>query len=112
MDVTIVSSTMHLMFQVFFFSQLLVIFLQKSFQFIFFHNFTKVEIKSFEGPKSKPLFYFPSIKMMLGPSDAWSIRRLTQQPSVYIEDSRIFVTESLRLLTFIKTIQKTSIHNS
>ena len=31
---------------------------------------------------SNPLFYFQSIKIILGPSDAWLMRRSTQQPSV------------------------------
>ena len=31
---------------------------------------------------SNPLFYFQSIKIILGPSNAWSMRRSTQQPSV------------------------------
>ena len=29
-----------------------------------------------------PLFYFQSIIIILGPSDAWSMRRTTQQPSI------------------------------
>ena len=57
----------------YFFSQFLAKILCKN-PFIFFCNFTKIKIK--------PLFYFQSIKMILGPSDAWSMRRLTQQPSV------------------------------
>ena len=49
--------------------------LQKSFQFIyiFFHNFTKIRIMSFGCPKTQannPLFYFQSIKIILGPSEA------------------------------------------
>ena len=31
---------------------------------------------------SSPLFYFLSIKIILGPSDAWLMRRATQQPSI------------------------------
>ena len=47
---------------------------------IFFHNFLQNSLqKSFQ---SNPLFHFQSIKITLGPSDAWLMRRLTQQPSV------------------------------
>ena len=42
--------------------------------------------------KKKPLFYFRSIKIILGPSDAWSMRPLTQQPAYYIEDCLILDT--------------------
>ena len=55
----------------YFFHNFLQNFLQKSFQFIFF-------VFSFECPK----FYFQSIKIILGPSDDWSMKRLTQRPSV------------------------------
>ena len=58
-----------------------IILFHKSFQFIFY-NFTKIKIKSFECPNSKPLFCFQSIKIILGPSDAWSMKRATQKPWV------------------------------
>ena len=82
----IVSLTKGLMLQLSFFHNFLQNSLWKSFQlFWFFYNFTK--IKSFECPKSKPsthyfLFYFQSIKIILGPSDAWLRRWLNQRPSV------------------------------
>ena len=81
-DGTIVSSTKHLMFQLYiiFFHNFLQNSLQKPLD-LFFYYFL-IEIKSFEFPKSKPMFYFQSIKIILGPSDAWSMRRLTQWPSV------------------------------
>ena len=56
-DRMIVSLTKRLMFQVlYFFYNFLQNYLQKSFQFIilFFHNFTKMKITSFECPKSNP----------------------------------------------------------
>ena len=66
-------------------------FLQDSLQNSFnlsLYNFTKIEIKSFKCPwvlrvqASNPLFYFQSIKIILGPSDAWLMRELTKQPNV------------------------------
>ena len=52
--------------------------LQNCFQFIllFFHNFTKIK-KSCECPKSNPATHC-FIFNLLGPSDAWSMRRSTQ----------------------------------
>ena len=52
---------------------------------LFFYNFTKITIMSFECHKSEPAthcFIFQSIKIILGPSDAWSMRQSTQQPCV------------------------------
>ena len=73
-------------------------FLQDSLQNSFnlsLYNFTKIEIKSFKCPwvlrvqASNPLFYFQSIKIIVGPSNTWLMSWLTQGPSnlsYYIED--------------------------
>ena len=59
------------------------IFCKNQFIFKIFHNFTKIKIKSLECPKCpNPQFYFQSIKIKLGPSEDWSMRRLTQRPSI------------------------------
>ena len=52
--------------------------LQKLFQFI---DFTKIEKKVPQVQASNPLFYIQSLKIILWPSDPWSMRRLTQWPS-------------------------------
>ena len=78
-DGTIVSLTKHLIFQVLFlFLNFLQNSLQKLFQFIFlfFYNFTKIKINSFECPKSIRNYE----KIMLGTSDAWSLRHLSHRP--------------------------------
>ena len=68
------------------------------FTIIFFITLQKKLIKSFE---SKPLFYFQSIKIILGPSDAWSMRGLTQRPSVFIEDCGILCIVPLSILQYL-----------
>ena len=52
--------------------------------FLFFCNFTEIKIEFWvpQVQASNPLFYFQSIKIILGPSDAWSMRRSTQRPSI------------------------------
>ena len=63
----------------------------------FFYEFTKITIKSFECPKVKPAnhcFIFQSIKIILRPSDAWSIRQSTQQPCVLYWKLLYFWTSS------------------
>ena len=81
-DGTIISLTKRLMFQVLFFYIISCKIICKNIfnLFIFYFFITLQNIKSFEFPKL--LFYFQSIKIILGPSDAWSMRRLTQRPSV------------------------------
>ena len=72
---------------IFFFHNFLQNSLQKSFQ-LFFYNFTKMKIKSFECPKSVRNYE----KKILGTSDAWSTSHLSHQPSelaYYIIDCRI-----------------------
>ena len=52
--------------------------------------FTKIEIKSFECPKSYEIM---KRKIMLGTSDTWSMSHSSQQPrkpAYYIEDCRIY----------------------
>ena len=77
------SSTKRLIFKVLFFFIISCKILFKN-PFIFFYIFPK--IKSFECntyvQACNLLFYFQSIKMILGPSAAWSMRQSTQQPSV------------------------------
>ena len=59
---------------------------------------------------SNSLFYFQSIKIILGPSDAWSMRQSTQRPSdpaYYIEDCRILrpltaATAAAKIMSFEK----------
>ena len=64
----IISLTKRLIFQIiFFFHHFLQNSLQKLFQLFFIQA-------------SNPLFYFQFIKIILWQSDAWSIRRSTQQP--------------------------------
>ena len=46
---------------------------------LLFHNLTKNKSNKFA---RNPLFHFQSIKIILGPSDAWLMRRLSQRPSV------------------------------
>ena len=63
---------------------------------------------SYNVQASNPLFYFQSIKIILGPSDTWSMRRSTQRPSnpaYYIEDCRIFGPFSGSLTTVYKRRQ-------
>ena len=84
------SSTKRLMYQVLFLTFFLQNALQKLLQFFFlsFYNFTKIEIKSFEYPKSIWK------KILLGISDNWSMSHLSQrtsEPAYYIEDCRILV---------------------
>ena len=62
-----------------------------SIYFLFIYKFTKIEIKSFECPKSIRNY---EKKVMLGTSDAWSTSRSSHQPSepvYYIEDCQIFI---------------------
>ena len=82
-DGTIVSSTKHLMFHVlFFFHNFLQNSLKKTLSIYFCIALQKKEFWVPLDQASNPLFYFQSIKTILGSSDAWLMRQTTQQPSV------------------------------
>ena len=68
--------------------------------FIFFYNFRKIKIKSFECPKSLRNYE----KKILGTSDTWSMSPLSWRPSepaYYIEDCRI-----LEVLSWVVKVHK------